>query len=1100
MADTLTNSELARKLSDYIDSDKFGKTYFANWTSANATTFVDLPTAPGVTAPQPSLAMILSGVTGPAANAVAAVAAVQLVANSVTGQVSIATAKAAAASVSANAAAISAQTAGSYSDVAGTRADQARVYMELARDQANASTVANTVISNGVASVTANTALILTLKTSIDATANSIALTNAAVLTVKGQVDAANTSVWTAKGLIDTANTNVTANKTAAATSATSAGTANTGAWTAKAGADASAANAVTANTGAWSAKVGADAVLTSVNAANTTVTANKNAAANAVIAANAYAAQAAVYASAINPANYVTIASLTWANTTGKPSLFPTDISNVSGLSTALAAKLDTTSFTYSALPGKPNSFPTDMANVAGLQPVLDNKLTAYPGIAGSFAAFQINSFGFDSAQGDGLGNIVVGGVHAKTANASATGYNFTSTGRGASRYGGHDSTINTYVANTTSGVAGQSIGWIQTMSMSATAANFLVQPQFNGANVATTTDLATGLATKQATLGYTPANLTGAAFTGNVSSTGQITAPTIAAGTAGSMAGGGIAIDVSGNNLRIYERGGTFRGVAVDLTGAGAQSALWHSGNFTPSTKLDTTAFTYAGLSGKPTYFPTDTTNVSGLTAALALKANLASPQFTGAVNMTGVAGATRLFGVQTSGNQRWMWGADAIAEGGSNAGSNFALYSYADNGSFIGTPINVIRATGAINLSGAVSVTGALSATGNVTTTALVVGAAQGVFVSGQNHRLVFDPATGARVTYRGDHATAVGINLQTNAGGQSGAIYSDGNGSNFGFLHPTNGWRFRAYSGGASIYTDGGVENKVWSSGNIPTDAWQTSVDGKGRFWFATNSDTIYKTNALHAWRNASDTTVMTLTSAGQLAINANVRSSDTGGTGQFTAVSGSTMAGFYNDGTTFYVLKSSTSSTTFDGHRPLYVSLATGSVNIDGTGAGGTQIGGALGVTGTVTCGSEIVTPGWIRLSGNQGVYFSAWGGGWNMTDSSWMRSYGDKGIYTGGQVLAGSVSASVITGTSDRKFKTAIRDLEPVAGLVPRRFVKGRKESLGYIAQEVQAVAPEAVHTMQDMRGDDYLSLDPLAMIAAVHAQLEARIVALEAR
>jgi hypothetical protein len=315
----------------------------------------------------------------------------------------------------------------------------------------------------------------------------------------------------------------------------------------------------------------------------------------------------------------------------------------------------------------------------------------------------------------------------------------------------------------------------------------------------------------------------------------------------------------------------------------------------------------------------------------------------------------------------------------------------------------------------------------------------------------------------------------------------------------------------------------------------------------------------------------------------LTVGTNVRASATGGTGQFTAVSGSTMAGFYNDGTQFYVLKHATSNTAFDAHRPFYVNLSTGAVTIDGTGASTTQIGGSVNVGGGITTQGQIssaqygvvgthradtgfglrvrarsddatgalqftnnaqsaewarlysngagdlhastgftvdgglavngsggvsinggelwmASGHWIRMAASDGIYWQSWGGGWHMSDSSWMRSYGDKGVYTGGTMLAGAMQAGTITATSDARFKTQIRPLEPVAGLVPMRFVKDGKERLGYIAQDVQAtVAKEAVHDQFGVDGKHSLSLEPLAMLAAVHAQLDARIAALEA-
>jgi hypothetical protein len=36
--------------------------------------------------------------------------------------------------------------------------------------------------------------------------------------------------------------------------------------------------------------------------------------------------------------------------------------------------------------------------------------------------------------------------------------------------------------------------------------------------------------------------------------------------------------------------------------------------------------------------------------------------------------------------------------------------------------------------------------------------------------------------------------------------------------------------------------------------------------------------------------------------------------------------------------------------------------------------------------------------GWFRVSGNQGLYFESYGGGWYMTDATWIKSYGNKSI------------------------------------------------------------------------------------------------------
>jgi hypothetical protein len=43
---------------------------------------------------------------------------------------------------------------------------------------------------------------------------------------------------------------------------------------------------------------------------------------------------------------------------------------------------------------------------------------------------------------------------------------------------------------------------------------------------------------------------------------------------------------------------------------------------------------------------------------------------------------------------------------------------------------------------------------------------------------------------------------------------------------------------------------------------------------------------------------------------------------------------------------------------------------------------------------------------WFRATGNSGFYFEDHGGGWQMTDNTWIRSHGNKNIYTAGRMKA----------------------------------------------------------------------------------------------
>jgi hypothetical protein len=63
---------------------------------------------------------------------------------------------------------------------------------------------------------------------------------------------------------------------------------------------------------------------------------------------------------------------------------------------------------------------------------------------------------------------------------------------------------------------------------------------------------------------------------------------------------------------------------------------------------------------------------------------------------------------------------------------------------------------------------------------------------------------------------------------------------------------------------------------------------------------------------------------------------------------------------------------------------------------------------------------DIQAQGWLRTSGNVGWYSQSYGGGWYMTDSTWIRSYGSKNIYhdtgimrTDGTLQVGSGGATL---------------------------------------------------------------------------------------
>jgi hypothetical protein len=50
-------------------------------------------------------------------------------------------------------------------------------------------------------------------------------------------------------------------------------------------------------------------------------------------------------------------------------------------------------------------------------------------------------------------------------------------------------------------------------------------------------------------------------------------------------------------------------------------------------------------------------------------------------------------------------------------------------------------------------------------------------------------------------------------------------------------------------------------------------------------------------------------------------------------------------------------------------------------------------------------GDTYTDGGWFRVSGNQGIYWESWGGGFYMQDGTWIRTYNGRNIWTAGGLL-----------------------------------------------------------------------------------------------
>jgi hypothetical protein len=81
-----------------------------------------------------------------------------------------------------------------------------------------------------------------------------------------------------------------------------------------------------------------------------------------------------------------------------------------------------------------------------------------------------------------------------------------------------------------------------------------------------------------------------------------------------------------------------------------------------------------------------------------------------------------------------------------------------------------------------------------------------------------------------------------------------------------------------------------------------------------------------------------------------------------------------------------------------------------------------QINGKLSITGIST--GAITSDDWFRVKGVNGLYFQDFGGGWSMSDTTWIRSYNGKNVYCNQEIRANRMSTEaniVAEGTITQK-------------------------------------------------------------------------------
>jgi hypothetical protein len=81
----------------------------------------------------------------------------------------------------------------------------------------------------------------------------------------------------------------------------------------------------------------------------------------------------------------------------------------------------------------------------------------------------------------------------------------------------------------------------------------------------------------------------------------------------------------------------------------------------------------------------------------------------------------------------------------------------------------------------------------------------------------------------------------------------------------------------------------------------------------------------------------------------------------------------------------------------------------GDTVVNGTLTLNARLNGPLNVNGNVT-GNEVYANSWLRARGDNGLYFENHGGGWHMSDDTWIRSFNNKNVYSSQEIRANRMS------------------------------------------------------------------------------------------
>ena len=312
-----------------------------------------------------------------------------------------------------------------------------------------------------------------------------------------------------------------------------------------------------------------------------------------------------------------------------------------------------------------------------------------------------------------------------------------------------------------------------------------------------------------------------------------------------------------------------------------------------------------------------------------------------------------------------------------------------------------------------------------------------------------------------------------------------------------------------------WSAGGTIRKFWTEKNFDplsrmerfNDGWIQSREGRARFYFASSGRTYFGSADGYQWRDSTDQWIATLDGGGTFETRNTIST-----LGNTMKIRGGSPTLYFKDtdhrsamihvnSNTFHILRGAGNDSeaweTVNGRWPLTINLENNEMSV----------GGAINAENGNIYSQNYYSTGqyytgqgqWFRVRGSgSGLYWEDFGGGFHMSDATWVRVYNNKNLYCSAQIRGNTV-----VGESDRRLKANIAPItdptakvEALAGVTFDWKATG-VAGMGFIAQDFETVLPALVTENTDgMKGVEYGPV--VALLVEALKETNARVAALE--